>query len=80
MSRVTCQDPSHLTNTLANIDSLLVLDLCHLASTLTNTNDIPKIYFCSLASTLTNINDKLDDFIKEEVWLHLTNCSPLVTR
>ena len=38
-SRVTCQDFSHLANTLANTNGLLVSNLCHLANTLTNTND-----------------------------------------
>ena len=39
LSRVICQDPSHLTNTLANINSLLVSDLHYLANTLIITDD-----------------------------------------
>ena len=38
-SRVTRQDPSHLANTLANTDGLLVSDLHHLANNLTNSDD-----------------------------------------
>ena len=41
---VTRQNFSHLANTLAKTNSLLVSDLCHL------TNDIAKIYLCHLAT------------------------------
>lgn len=57
LSYVTCQNFYYLANTLANNNSLLVLDLYHLVSILINSNDIPKIYFCHLANVLTNTNN-----------------------
>lgn len=68
LSCVACQDLSHLANTMANINSLLVLDFSHLINTLTNIDDIPKVYFCYLANILASINDipKVDP-------CHLTN-------
>ena len=50
LSCITCQDFSHLANTLANTNGLLVSDLHHLVNTLTNTNNIPKMYPRYLAS------------------------------
>ena len=40
MSRITRQNPSHLANTLANTNGLLVLYLYHLVNTLPNIDDM----------------------------------------
>ena len=36
-------------------------------------NNIPKVHFYHLANILANIYDKTADYIKEEIWLCLTN-------
>lgn len=70
----------HLANIMTNINNIRKVYLCYLANALTNTNSISKLEPCHLANTLTNIYDKVNNFIREEMWLRLTDYSLLVTK
>ena len=73
-------DFCHLANTPTNTNNILIVYFCHLASALININGISKMDSHHLVNTLTNTNNKVDDFTKEEIWLHQTNCLLFVNR
>ena len=64
-----CQNFHHLANTLANTDSLLILNLNHLVNPLINTDNILKVKLCYLANILINTNDKTNNFTRERLVL-----------